>query len=282
MDAQEAEARQLAHAGWEAFLAEALPLEKRYPDDAALRFRVGFALLMLNRPAEAIERFEVAIKQDYMKDKSQYNIACAHAALGDSDAAIKILSELSVAGGPSAEEMEADYDLRSLREDPRFVQLVSKRSQGMLDRVQWMGADLTAAIRDMTIDHDAYLINTQTGEVTCADTNTADAKYLEALNTGGGELFTLSYDLHMEGKYAESLAGFTKCFDNNTNRTLSAYNIACANARLGNSEEALTWLEKSLKLGALGMTDPTDDDDFDSISKSVKFKELIKNAEATK
>lgn len=282
MDAQEADAREVGRAGWEAFLTEALPLEQRYPDQGAMRFRVGFAMLMLNRPAEAIERFEAAQKLDYMPAKSAYNIACAQAMLGNADAAIKVLSGLEVSGGPSAEEMEADYDLRSLREDPRFIKLVAKRREGMLERVTWMGADLTAAIQEMTLDKGTYTIDSRTGMAICSETGDAYAKYLGELNRAGGDLFNLAYTLHMDGKYEESLAGFTKCYDNNTNRTLSAYNIACANARLGNADAALEWLEKSIKLGALEMTDPTDDDDFDSISQTAKFQQLVTPAEESK
>jgi len=282
MDAQEAEARELARPGWEAFLDEATRLEGRYEEDAALRFRIGFALLMLDRHAEAIERFEVAAKQGYLVDKSRYNIACAHAAMGDADAAIKVLSDLGVSGGPSAEEMEADYDLRSLRDDPRFEALVSKRRQGMLDRVQWMGGDLSEAIREMTIDRDAYSINTETGEVTSSKDSSAYKKQLESLNLGAGDLFNLSYEIHMKGRYEESLAGFTKCYDNNINRTLSAYNIACANARLGNPDEAFKWLETSIELGALDWTDPSEDEDFESIAKTIKFRKMIEAANESK
>jgi hypothetical protein len=53
-----------------------------------------------------------------------YNVACMQALLGDDDAALKALAESVAQWEKYKDQARKDDDFVSLREDPRFVELV--------------------------------------------------------------------------------------------------------------------------------------------------------------
>lgn len=53
------------------------------------------------------------------------------------------------------------------------------------------------------------------------------------------------------------------------------YNVACSYARMGNSKEALFWLESACKKDSKYKKRAAEDEDFSSIRKNIKFKKLI-------
>ena len=61
---------------------------------------------------------------DQLRGPALYNLACAQALLGRTDAALASLEGAASAGFADAGTMEADSDLESLREDPRFAPLL--------------------------------------------------------------------------------------------------------------------------------------------------------------
>jgi len=82
-----------------------------------------FALLDTGKPAEAKELLNDAIERYEDKSTLYYNLACAEALLGETDAAFDHL-RAAIEGNPSlAEYLAEDNDLASLRDDPRFREL---------------------------------------------------------------------------------------------------------------------------------------------------------------
>ena len=100
---------------------------ERHPDNARAAYLGGIMLAVLGEAARAREWLSRALAiepDDYL---ALYNVACAHAQLGDVDKAIGVLERAM----PSAnEEMKAwlrnDSDLDPLREHPRFVELLRR------------------------------------------------------------------------------------------------------------------------------------------------------------
>jgi tetratricopeptide (TPR) repeat protein len=85
-----------------------------------------FALLDTGKPAEAKRLLTDAIERYEDKSTLFYNLACAEALLGETDAALEHLGA-ALEGNPSlAEYVGDDKDLASLRDDPRFAELLAE------------------------------------------------------------------------------------------------------------------------------------------------------------
>jgi tetratricopeptide (TPR) repeat protein len=83
-----------------------------------------FALLDTGKPAEAKRLLTDAIERYEDKSTLYYNLACAEALLGETDAAFGHL-RLAIDANPSlAEYLPDDGDLAPLRDDPRFAELL--------------------------------------------------------------------------------------------------------------------------------------------------------------
>jgi tetratricopeptide (TPR) repeat protein len=82
------------------------------------------AFLDSGRPAEAKALLLDALERYEDKSVLLYNLACAEAMLGESDEALTHL-EQAIAARPSfAEDARGDADFASLRDDPRFTELL--------------------------------------------------------------------------------------------------------------------------------------------------------------
>lgn len=141
-------------------LTEAL---KGLPDEKAILFNRGWALLRLEREKEALGDFDRLIElgeegwdvyfnrglayhglgqydkgiDDFMRCTkiepgnegncvAYYNVACAHALKGNKDEAIRYLKRAVEKGFDRFEHMEEDEDLESLRGDPRFEEILGR------------------------------------------------------------------------------------------------------------------------------------------------------------
>ena len=82
------------------------------------------ALLDGGRPAEAKSLLLEALERYEDRSVMLYNLACAEAMLGESDEALAHL-EQAIAARPSlAEDAREDADFASIRDDPRFAELL--------------------------------------------------------------------------------------------------------------------------------------------------------------
>jgi tetratricopeptide (TPR) repeat protein len=83
-----------------------------------------FALLDAGKPAEAKRLLNGALERYEDKSILYYNLACAEAQLGETDAALEHL-RTAIGGNPSlAGYLREDGDFASLRDDPRFAELL--------------------------------------------------------------------------------------------------------------------------------------------------------------
>lgn len=73
--------------------------------------------------AEAKRRLEPVVEANPQSAGSVYNLACAEAMLGETDAALEHLARAVELHPPFADAARADDDLASLRDDPRFARI---------------------------------------------------------------------------------------------------------------------------------------------------------------
>jgi hypothetical protein len=82
-----------------------------------------FALLDGGRPAEAKKLLTAALDRYADRSTLLYNLACAEAHLGETDAALGHLRDAIAARPSLAEYAPEDADLEPLRGDPRFAEI---------------------------------------------------------------------------------------------------------------------------------------------------------------
>jgi len=124
-----------ALAGGDGLLSEELlhAVLKQRPEDPVAHAQLARALHLQGRDREAVVEGRIALGIDARLWQAAYNLACHSAALGDTDAAIRWLQEAILRGGLEREEVLADPDLLSLRDDHRFA---FYESSGVLSRAE--------------------------------------------------------------------------------------------------------------------------------------------------
>ncbi|MGQ9591140.1 MAG: TPR end-of-group domain-containing protein [Planctomycetota bacterium] len=96
------------------------------PFDFRAHYHLAFAYLLLKDYAKAIHHFEIAKRIQPDDQLTLYNLACAYALSGRKDEALRELEAAVSAGFDDVAHIESDPDLDSLREDPRYRDLVGK------------------------------------------------------------------------------------------------------------------------------------------------------------
>lgn len=93
------------------------------------------------------------------------------------------------------------------------------------------------------------------------------------------EFFERALKLHDESKnYKESIPLFKRIFFQFPNEPIgatSAYNVACGYALLGKNEEAIDWLETSIKAGFSKIDHLRKDPDLDGLRNEKRYKKLL-------
>ena len=84
---------------------------------------LGYIQLGLDAVGPARNAYERAAQLNYAPGQTAYNLACAHARAGETDAAFAALDRASSAGFSMGGYLGDDDDLDSLRDDPRFAAL---------------------------------------------------------------------------------------------------------------------------------------------------------------
>jgi tetratricopeptide (TPR) repeat protein len=96
------------------------------PSDGASWYELGAAAMQANDARTAISAFEHSLQLKNRPAFSAYNLACAHARLGEKDKALDQLDNLGKLGAPFATLVEGDSDFASLRQEPRYTDIVQR------------------------------------------------------------------------------------------------------------------------------------------------------------
>jgi tetratricopeptide (TPR) repeat protein len=224
---------------------------------------VGTDLLSLGEYDRAIESLQRSIELDpHQSSTTRYNLACAYARAGQTGNALDALDNAVEAGFGSDERFENDRDLDSIRGTPRFEEIRAKSEALSLDRFQYRG--------DNWFSRDSRNIDP-------ARWNPAVEAYrpfVERYPNSGRGWFNLGYSLHYSGRHVEAIEAFDRALDLGFKPGQQMYNIACAHARLGNTDQALKWLKRSADSGWSIAHYLDDDKDLDSLRSDRRFQEF--------
>jgi len=127
---------------------------------------------------------------------------------------------------------------------------------------------------------------TLAAEVAKAKRYAADAALREEAKKGGPhdaaeaqEMFENALELHDKDKnFRESIKLFKRIYYNYPKSrigSISAYNVACGYALAGNKDEAIDWLEYSVKAGYNDFEHLRQDSDLDSLRNEKRYKKLL-------
>ncbi len=91
-------------------------------------------------------------------------------------------------------------------------------------------------------------------------------------------LFKDAHDLHVSKRYQGAIDAFRKIIEDHPKTrqaVMSAYNVACGYALLGEKDKALEWLEKAVDMGWKDAAHLEKDSDLDSLREEAGFKKLL-------
>lgn len=121
----EAEERFLAE-DWAGAAAAYRSYVERHPADAFAWHRLGASQVGLRQLPEAIASLKRAVAAGGGTASDFYNLACAHALSGDAGQALGYVQKAIDAGLRNRRQYESDGDLASLRELPRFREMMQR------------------------------------------------------------------------------------------------------------------------------------------------------------
>jgi len=202
--------------------------------------------------ASAAEAWQRAYEAGYNEATSAYNTACALSRLGETERAIDWLETAIDEGFKADRYLETDDDLINLRAEPRFRDLRDEH-RTQLERRGKRGA--YAVARDALEDLE------------------------DSGSDKGGRWYDVGLKLHRLGEYDDAIRAWQRAVELDHNPGASTYNIACAQARKGATDLALTSLALAVERG-YGDPDYFDeDDDLDSIRDTARFDQIRATAE---
>lgn len=105
---------------------------------------------------------------------------------------------------------------------------------------------------------------------------------VEANQQDGRSWFRLGYALHMSGKITEALEAHRRASQFPQARPVALYNMACALALQGKSEQAIEALENAIDAGFVSQRPISEDTDFASIAGDDRFQALAQRAQPAK
>lgn len=95
----------------------------------------------------------------------------------------------------------------------------------------------------------------------------------------GTSWFRLAFAYHNDGQYAEAVPAFERALEHRAYILTARYNLACSLARLGQTERALSELERVVAAGFTPTTQIQTDPDFQHIRNTSKFQEIVRRTE---
>jgi len=324
---------------------------KTDPENAAAWFNLGYCLHAAGNLDEAIEVHKKAAGFDEFRGIATYNLACAYALTGKTDAAFEALATAQATGFRLRGQIESDPDLDSLRGDPRYDALLSRepagfsaflqqavmgirqfvnehapdaeqqiggmlqqfaqqaqgilaelaqdeRFAGIAQKIQgWLGGAMGQGRRPAMEMGDNPPATGQAAPPAALQAIVAQArrhqeagewpqaiKTYEAIIDHAPESrqawFGLAYCVHMSGDYERAIKVHKKAATFDEIKGISLYNLACAYALTGRTDDAIDALEASAKAGGFDLADPMrDDTDLDSVRDDPRYQHLLRALE---
>ena len=96
------------------------------PDNGMAWFNLGYSLHVQGKLEDALVAHQKAAEIPGVRQTlGMYNAACAHALLGNVDQAFTWLKKAAQAGYKDTAQLDRDSDLDSLRDDPRYAEIIA-------------------------------------------------------------------------------------------------------------------------------------------------------------
>jgi beta-lactamase regulating signal transducer with metallopeptidase domain/tetratricopeptide (TPR) repeat protein len=213
------------------------------------------------------ERAAALFLRQYSLDSTAsalYNAACSYAVAGREDRALAVLERSLHAGYGDPDKLRSDSDLDAIRDQSRFEELV--RIAGDLELEFPKGKQRT------------------TGEERAAWSRTLPRheRITREMPGSGRAWFNLGFADLRAGKPADAREAFLRALGTGYRRGTTHYNIACAEAQLGNDDSALRHLTWAEQAGMDVDQVAPGDNDLEALRDNPEFRDRVARWEATR
>jgi beta-lactamase regulating signal transducer with metallopeptidase domain/Tfp pilus assembly protein PilF len=219
-------------------------------------FERGYKLHEKGLYDEAAQAFEEAIDLEFQPATAMYNIACCHALMDDTGAAMSWLEKAAQAGFDTTMSLIKDSDFHPIRSDNRFQEFIDQTFE-------------LAGIERSFPDHYPYRLAMENLQKLKETGSTHGKKWFHV----GNELLGMrEFDLASDAyaKAVEYMEG---------NRSTAMYNLACSYSLAGKTGPALDWLDRSLEAGFDNHKLLLDDSDLENIRDDARFSSIKEKSE---
>jgi beta-lactamase regulating signal transducer with metallopeptidase domain/tetratricopeptide (TPR) repeat protein len=192
--------------------------------------------------------YENAARHGYRRATAMYNAGCSYALAEQDSRALDALRAAFDEGFDDPRLFAEDTDLNSLRDDPRFKQLMSDvMSSGSAESAR------RSAMRE-------------------------SERLAKRDDVSDGEWNSVGMDFLRSGDYPRAADAFDREFKVSKDED-ALYNVACARSLEGKSAEALKLLEQAITTGSIDAGHMTRDPDLMPIRDEPRFDQLVTMAE---
>ncbi len=231
--------------------------------DGPALYRTGMDLLNAGRYDLSEKAFRASAAAGNRVSASYYNAACALARAGKKSEALDTLRKALEEGYDDPRHMERDDDLEDLHGDKRF-------------------SDLLDLADDLALDAgvEGFLGNfmPHTSRSAWRGETARYEKVAKAHPELGRAWFNLGYAQLMGDRPEEAVDSFGKALERGYRKPTTLYNLACSEARSGNTDRAFDRLNQAIDAGFDAADRMRDDSDLDSIRKDPRFKQALRRA----
>lgn len=231
----------------------------------AALYRAGMDLLQAGRHDLAEKAFRASAAAGHRPGASIYNAACALARAGKKAEALDALEKALAEGYDDARHIERDDDLESLHGEKRFTELVDLAEDLSLD------AGVEGFLGNI-LPHTSR--SAWRGEIP------RYAKVAKAHPGIGRAWFNLGYAQLMSDRPEAASASFGKALDLGYRKPTTLYNLACSEARAGNTDKAFERLTQAIAVGFDAADRMRNDSDLDSLRGDARFRKVLREARA--
>ena len=223
-------------------------------------FEKGMELLAEEKYQKAIEAFKKSATTKSYSGVSQYNIACSYALSGETEKALVCLELAVDEGFDDFEQFDEDEDLKSLRDEDRFKELLADLKELEQAREQ-LGLALNMIDR---------------GEIEAAVKELQGVIEIDPENQRAW--LNMGYAIHMKGDYDEALKWHRKAAAGGSFAPLALYNIACVHAIKGRKDKSFSSLDEALEKGLidhLGVDHLDNDSDLENLRDDERYESFV-------
>ncbi len=222
--------------------------------DSYVASELGIARFRDGDYAGALAAFEEQVESGDDVDKGLYNMACAHAMLGQKEKAFECLGLAIDAGLDDPELVATDPDLGPLRDDARMASYVNRAAD--VAQLKAFGAVSWEHLLELSAE-----------------------RVLENQDDGQGYHRMGWANLRL-GRYADAVDAFEAQNETGFSTDTATYNLACSYALMGEADPAFKWLYAAMDEGFLDAEHLVNDPDLANLHGDPRFKQIAAHMQA--